>query len=61
VLNDRGLLSKRTNEKRLAVKYVPDVGHVQCYALQRAVFGRPDESNKQSGKPAFTVHEGNRR
>ena len=55
-LNERGSLSKRTNEKRLAVKYVPNVGHVQCYALRRAVFGRPDESNE----PALTVHKGGR-
>jgi hypothetical protein len=56
VLEERGLLSKRGDEKRLAVKYVPKVGHLQCYALRRTELGRVDAPNE----PSFTVHTGDR-
>jgi PAS domain-containing protein len=57
VLNDRGLLAKRTDAKRLAVRYVPKVGYVQAYALSRAHFGR---STNVAGESPFTVHDGGR-
>jgi hypothetical protein len=57
VLNDRGLLAKRTDAKRLAVRYVPKVGYVQAYALSRAHFGR---SANAAGEAPFTVHDGGR-
>jgi hypothetical protein len=37
---DRGFLSQRRDERRIAVKYVPQIGHVQSYALKREHFGR---------------------
>jgi hypothetical protein len=53
VLDQQGLLAKRESERRLAVRYVPKVGKVQCYALSRAEFGlgAADEAR-------FTVHDG---
>ncbi|KJB91507.1 DNA primase [Skermanella aerolata KACC 11604] len=57
VLNDRGLLAKRTDAKRLAVRYVPKIGHVQVYALSRAHFGR---STNAAGEAPFTVYDGGR-
>lgn len=57
VLNDRGLLAKRTDAKRLAVRYVPKVGHIQAYALSRTHFGR---STSTAGESPFTVHDGGR-
>jgi hypothetical protein len=55
ILNDRGLLAKRGSATRLAVGYVPKVGHFQAYALPRAHFGR---STSAAGEPFFTVHDG---
>ena len=40
VLNDRGLLTRRTDAKRLAVRYVPKLGKGSWYALCRTAFGR---------------------
>jgi hypothetical protein len=57
VLNDRGLLAKRGSMTRLAVGYVPKVGHIQAYALPRAHFGR---STNAAGESPFTVHDGGR-
>lgn len=57
VLNDRGLLAKRGSVTRLAVGYVPKVGHIQAYALPRAHFGR---STNAADESPFTVHDGGR-
>ena len=47
-----------THERgRLTVRYVPKVGHVQCYALRRDAFGRSDREEE----PEFTVYQGGRR
>jgi hypothetical protein len=40
VLLNRGLIAKRPSDKRIAVRYVPKFGHVNCYALRRELFGR---------------------
>ena len=42
---------------RLTVRYVPKVGHVQCYALRRDAFGRSDREEE----PELTVYQGGRR
>jgi hypothetical protein len=55
LLHKCGMLAKRTDEKRLAVKYVPKVGSIQSYALSRVYFGR---STSFAGEPFFTVHDG---
>jgi hypothetical protein len=55
ILDERELLA--THERgRLTVRYVPKVGHVQCYALRRAAFGRSDREQE----PEFTVYQGGR-
>jgi hypothetical protein len=44
MLDHRSFLSRRGDDaKRIAIKYVPKIGHVQCYALRRSEFGRPDQ------------------
>jgi hypothetical protein len=54
-LDDRGLLTRRTDAKRLAVRYVAGLGRGSWYALCRKAFGRRSEP-----EPAFKVHEGGR-
>jgi len=55
ILDQRGLLAEHETG-RLTIRYVPRVGHVQCYALLRSVFGRSERVKD----PEFTVHEGGR-
>ena len=55
VLGERGLLTRRTDAKRLAVRYVPKLGKGSWYALCRTAFGRTSVP-----EPAFKVHEGGR-
>jgi hypothetical protein len=46
LLNERGLLAKRKDAKRLTVSYIPKHGNVQAYALSRDHFGcSPNISN----------------
>jgi hypothetical protein len=40
VLNGRGLLARRHDAKRLALRTIPMIGKVDCYALKRSEFGR---------------------
>jgi phage/plasmid primase-like uncharacterized protein len=40
MLDRRGYLSRRTDKKRIAIRYVPRIGRVACYALKRSEFGR---------------------
>jgi phage/plasmid primase-like uncharacterized protein len=54
VLNERGLLSKRGSPERLAIKYVPKIGHVQSYAMRKSEFGRTDVAQE----PVLTAHSG---
>jgi|GEM_PF-2239626 len=39
-LSDRDLLAKRTDTKRVSVRYVPQIGRIDAYALKRQEFGR---------------------
>jgi hypothetical protein len=43
VLDKGGHLSRRGGPKRIAIRWVPRIGHVDCYALRRSEFGRSDE------------------
>jgi hypothetical protein len=40
LLERRGYLSRRQAHNRIAIRYVPKIGRVDCYALKRSVFGR---------------------
>jgi hypothetical protein len=42
LLQRRGDLRPSGDENRIAIRYVPKVGHIDCYALKRSVFGRND-------------------
>jgi hypothetical protein len=46
VLDKEGHLSRRGGPKRIAIRYVPKIGHVNCYALRRSQFGRPDKDTE---------------
>ncbi|MBF0561008.1 MAG: hypothetical protein HQL37_03110 [Alphaproteobacteria bacterium] len=56
-LDDRGYLARRQDERRAAVRWVPNVGPVSAYALSRQAFGRstrcidPDLSIIPGGRP----------
>jgi hypothetical protein len=43
VLEEGGYLSRRGDTKRIAIRWVPGIGHVDCYALRRSEFGRSDK------------------
>jgi hypothetical protein len=43
VLDQGGHLTRRGGPKRIAIRYVPHVGYVDCYALRRSKFGRTDK------------------
>jgi hypothetical protein len=60
LLDRRGLLARRHDAKRRAVRWVPRVGRVDCYALRRDAFGRRDAVAEPADEPVFTVHEGGR-
>jgi Domain of unknown function (DUF927)/Toprim domain len=42
LLDRRGYLSRRTDGNRIAIRYVPKIGRIDCYALKRSTFGRTD-------------------
>jgi hypothetical protein len=46
LLDRRDYLAKRGDRNRIATRYVPKVGHIDCYALKRSVFGRTDAITK---------------
>jgi hypothetical protein len=54
VLRDRDLLSQQGDaaKGRIAVRYVPKIGHVQSYALKREYFGREVEVTPKYGRAA---------
>jgi hypothetical protein len=56
ILDERGLIASR-ERGRLTVRYVPKVGHLQCYALSRAAFGRSEREDE----PELAVLHGGRR
>jgi hypothetical protein len=43
ILDERGHLFRRGGKNRIAIRYVPRIGHVDCYALRRSQFGRTDK------------------
>jgi hypothetical protein len=42
VLHQGGYLSRRGGPKRIAIRWVPKIGRIDCYALKRSEFGRAD-------------------
>jgi hypothetical protein len=42
-LDQGGHLSRRGGRTRIAIRFVPNIGHVDCYALRRREFGRSDK------------------
>jgi hypothetical protein len=44
-LEERDLLARRHDAKRAAVRWVPKVGQLQCYALRREAFGRSSSTH----------------
>jgi hypothetical protein len=55
-LDQRGLLARRHDARRIAVLRVPNVGRVDAYALRRDEFGHTGVTSE----PEFKVHEGGR-
>jgi hypothetical protein len=53
-LDQRGLLTRRHDERRIALRRVPNVGRIDAYALRRDQFGRP----ALGAGPDLRVHEG---
>ncbi len=43
VLDKGGHLSRRGDKTRIAIRWVPKIGRVDCYALWRSKFGRTDK------------------
>jgi hypothetical protein len=43
VLDQGGHLSRRGDTTRIAIRYVPKIGRIDCYALRRSEFGRTDK------------------
>jgi hypothetical protein len=54
LLRDRDMLSQQGDaaKGRIAVRYVPKIGHVQCYALKRKLFGREDDKKQDDNQRA---------
>jgi Domain of unknown function (DUF927) len=42
VLDQKGHLSRRGDKTRIAIRWIPKIGHIDCYALRRSEFGRTD-------------------
>jgi hypothetical protein len=55
-LDQRDLLARRPNNRRIAVRRIPGIGRIDAYALCRDQFGR-DSSDIE---PDFKVHQGGR-
>lgn len=53
-LDQRSLLARRSDARRIAVRRVPNVGRIDAYALRRDQFGRP----ALGAGPDLQVHEG---
>jgi hypothetical protein len=53
-LDKRGLLARRNDSRRIALRRVPNVGRVDAYALRRDQFGRAAVGYR----PDLEVHEG---
>jgi hypothetical protein len=48
VLEKGGHLSRRLNSRRIAIRYVPKIGYVDCYALRRSQFGRSEKETNRT-------------
>jgi hypothetical protein len=47
-LEQGGHLSRRLNSRRIAIRYVPKIGYIDCYALRRSQFGRSDKETTRT-------------
>jgi hypothetical protein len=43
VLDQGGHLSRRGDTTRIAIRWIPKIGRIDCYALRRSEFGRTDK------------------
>jgi hypothetical protein len=57
VLDQVGYLSRRGGLTRIAIRYVPRIGHVDCYALRRSKFGRSDKETDPNQLHAVRGHD----
>src|SRR5512132_443354 len=57
LLHERGLLAQRPEPDRHTVRWVPNIGAVDCYALRRSAFGR---SEHEVAPDIYVVHHGAR-
>jgi hypothetical protein len=57
VLDQGGYLSRRGGLTRIAIRWVPRIGHVDCYALRRIEFGRSDKGTDPAQLYAVTGHD----
>jgi hypothetical protein len=48
VLEKGGHLSRRLNSRRIAIRYAPKIGYVDCYALRRSQFGRSEKETNRT-------------
>jgi len=54
ILDQGGHLSRRGGPTRIAIRWVPRIGHVDCYALRRSEFGRSDKETDPNQLHAVT-------
>jgi hypothetical protein len=57
VLDQGGHLSRRGGPTRIAIRYVPKIGHVDCYALRRSDFGRFEKETDSNQLHAVVGHD----
>jgi hypothetical protein len=57
VLDQGGHLSRRGGPTRIAIRWVPRIGHVDCYALRRSEFGRSDKETDLDQLHAVAGHD----
>jgi hypothetical protein len=57
VLDQGGHLSHRGGLTQTAIRWVPRIGHVDCYALRRSEFGRSDTETDPNPLHAVTAHD----
>src|SRR4029077_3789089 len=57
VLDQGGHLSRRGGPTRIAIRWVPRIGHVDCYALRRSEFGRSNKETDPNQLHAVKGHD----
>jgi hypothetical protein len=57
VLEKGSHLSRRSSARRIAIRYVPKIGYVDCYALRRGEFGRTDKETNRNQLHAVTGYD----